>query len=100
MSQSLQAIGTRVVIRAEAFEEYAGKLILPDFGNTAKPDKGVVVSAGEGRYDGAGNLRPLSVAPGDRVIFSKYAGNEIKWQGETLYVVNEDSIYAKVPAPE
>jgi len=106
MSQTLTPLHDRVVIRrVEEADTVRGGIIIPDTAKE-KPQEGVVVAAGTGRYE-KGQIIPLAVKAGDRVLFGKYAGSEIKIDGEELLILKEDEIFgilggaAKVaPKPE
>ena len=80
-----------LVRRIEEAETTRGGIILPDTAKE-KPQEGVVVAVGTGRYE-KGQLVPLAVKEGDRVLFGKYAGSEIKIEGEELLILKEDEIF-------
>ncbi len=63
-----------------------------------KPIRGEVIAAGNGKLLDSGELRPLDVKPGDRVLFGKYAGTEVKVDGQDLLVMREDDIMAVIEA--
>jgi chaperonin GroES len=92
MSQKLTPLHDRILVRrvAEA-ETVRGGIIIPDTAKE-KPQEGVVVAVGTGRYD-KGQTIPLAVKEGDRVLFGKYAGSEIKIDGEELLILKEDEIF-------
>jgi chaperonin GroES len=82
----------RVVVRRLAAEERtAGGIIIPDTAKE-KPVEGEVLAVGPGARDEAGRLAPLDVAPGDRVLFAKYGGTEVKIQGEEVVILRETDI--------
>ncbi|SNZ07106.1 chaperonin GroES [Persephonella hydrogeniphila] len=85
----------RVVIKpAEEVEEKTPSgIIIPDTAKE-KPSEGEVIAVGEGRLLENGEVKPLKVKVGDRVIYSKYAGNEFVVDGEELIVLREDDILA------
>src|SRR5215469_9440141 len=91
MSQKLTPLHDRILVRrvAEA-ETVRGGIIIPDTAKE-KPQEGVVVAVGTGRYE-KGQTIPLAVKEGDRVLFGKYAGSEIKIQGEELLILREEEI--------
>lgn len=92
----LQPLGDRVVIEREQSEEKtAGGIVLPDTAQN-KPARGTVVSVGEGRMLESGKRSELQVKPGDRVIFSSYAGDEFKIEGRELLLMREEDILATV----
>ena len=92
----LKPLYDRVVVKKiELEQKTAGGIILPD---TAKEESqiGEVMAVGEGRLLENGEIRPLKVKEGDKVLFSKYAGNEVKIDGEELLVIREEDILAIV----
>jgi len=92
----LKPLYDRVVVKkVEIEQKTAGGIILPD---TAKEESqiGEVVAVGEGRLLEDGKVVPLKVKEGDKVLFSKYAGNEVKIDGEELLVIREEDILAIV----
>jgi chaperonin GroES len=89
----IKPLGDRVVIEAVAKEEKtASGIVLPDTAKE-KPQEGKVVAVGPGAYKD-GERIPLDVNEGDRVIFSKYAGTEIKFEGRELLIMRESDILA------
>jgi len=66
-------------------------LFLPEAAKE-KPSEGTILAVGQGRLNGDGKITPLAVKPGDRVIFEKYAGTEIKVDGEERIILREDDI--------
>ena len=82
-----------LVLRVKAEEKTAGGLIIPDTAKE-KPQKGEVVAVGAGGVGDDGKRIPLEVKPGDRVLFSKYSGNEIKIDGVEHLFMKEDDILA------
>jgi chaperonin GroES len=92
MSQALTPLHDRVVVRrVEEADTVRGGIIIPDTAKE-KPQEGVVVAVGTGRYE-KGQTVPLAVKAGDRVLFGKYAGSEIKIDGEELLILKEDEIF-------
>ncbi|NPA13540.1 MAG: co-chaperone GroES [Aquificae bacterium] len=85
----------RVVVKPveEAEERTPSGIIIPDTAKE-KPSEGEVIAVGEGRLLENGELKPLKVKVGDKVIYSKYAGNEFVVDGEDLIVLREDDILA------
>src|SRR5262245_31460233 len=94
---NLQPLGDRVVVeREEAQEKTAGGIVLPDTAKD-KPQRGKVVAVGEGRVTKDGKRRPLQVKVGDRVLFTSYAGEEFKVDGDKkVLLMREDDILAVV----
>jgi chaperonin GroES len=96
MSMSLKPLGNRVVVEPEEQEEItAGGIVLPETAKE-KPQKGNVISVGPGERDEDGKRIPMDVAPGDKVLFAKYAGTEIKVEGQKLLILKESDLLAIV----
>jgi len=84
----------RVLVRRVAEEEKTkGGIIIPDTAKE-KPAEGEVIAVGNGKVDDKGKVRPVSVKKGDRILFGKYSGNEIKIDGEEHLILREDDILA------
>ncbi len=93
-SSSLIPLGDRVVVeREESEQRTSGGILLPDSAKD-KPARGVVVSVGEGRLTDKGVRHPLQVKPGDRVVFTSYAGEPFKVGDDELLLMREDDILA------
>ena len=84
-----------VVRRIEAEEKTSGGIIIPDTAKE-KPQEGEVVAVGPGARDDAGRLVELSVKAGDRVLFGKWSGTEVKIDGEDLLIMKESDILGVV----
>ena len=80
-----------VVKRIDAEEKTAGGIIIPDTAKE-KPQEGEVIAAGPGARDESGKLVPLDVKAGDRVLFGKWSGTEVKIDGEDLLIMKESDI--------
>jgi len=80
-----------VVKRIEAKEQVQGGIIIPDTAKE-KPQEGEVVAVGQGKRLDSGKVVALDVKPGDRILFGKYSGNEIKIDGEELVIMREDEV--------
>jgi chaperonin GroES len=80
-----------VVRRIDAEEKTAGGIIIPDTAKE-KPQQGEVIAVGPGARDESGKLQPLDVQPGDRVLFGKWSGTEVKVDGEDLLIMKESDI--------
>ena len=80
-----------VVRRVESEEKTAGGIIIPDTAKE-KPQEGEVVAVGTGARDEAGKLVPLDVKAGDRVLFGKWSGTEVKLNGQDLLIMKESDI--------
>ena len=90
----IRPIGDKVVVKAEIEEgKTSGGIILPDTAKQ-KPQMGAVVAVGTGRQLDDGKRAPVSVKVGDRVVYSKYGGNEVTVEGEDYLILDTDSIYA------
>lgn len=70
----------------------AGGIIIPDTASKEKPQEGVVVAVGKGKVTADGTVLAMDVKEGDRVLFGKYAGNEIKVEGKSYLMMREDDI--------
>ncbi|HEY1331970.1 MAG TPA: co-chaperone GroES [Actinomycetota bacterium] len=94
---SLKPLEDRVVVRAiEEEETTASGLVIPDTAKE-KPTEGEVIAVGPGKFDDAGKARiPMEVKAGDRVIFSKYGGTEVKVAGEEYMILQSRDIYAVI----
>ena len=84
-----------VVRRIEGEEKTKGGIIIPDTAKE-KPQEGEVLSIGPGRVDDNGNRVPLDVAVGDKVIYSKYGGTEVKYAGEDYLILSARDVLAVV----
>ena len=80
-----------VVRRVDSEEKTAGGIIIPDTAKE-KPSEGEVVAVGPGARDEAGKLVPLDVKAGDRVLFGKWSGTEVKLNGEDLLIMKESDL--------
>jgi chaperonin GroES len=91
---NLRPLHDRVIVRRmEEETTSAGGIVIPD--NAAeKPSRGEILAAGNGKITDSGEVRPLAVKVGDKVLFGKYAGTEVKVDGEELLVMREDDIVA------
>ena len=90
----LKPLGDKVVVQVvEAEGKTASGIYLPDSAQK-KPQEGKVVAVGTGRVLDDGSRNKLSVKTGDRVLFSKYGGNEVTLDGEEYTILDEDQIYA------
>ncbi len=86
-----------LVRRIEADERTKGGIIIPDTAKE-KPQEGEIVAAGPGARDESGKLVPLDVRVGDRVLFGKWSGTEVKIDGEDLIIMKESDILGVVEA--
>jgi chaperonin GroES len=89
---SIRPLHDRVLIkRVEEEQKTKGGIIIPDTAKE-KPAEGKVVAVGTGRVQEDGKVRALDVKKGDRVLFGKYSGTEVKVEGEELIIMREDDI--------
>lgn len=79
----------------EAEEKTASGIVLPDTAKE-KPQQGKIVAVGPGKHSEEGKLIPMSVKAGDTVLFAKYAGTEVKYEGEELLILRESDLLAIV----
>jgi chaperonin GroES len=95
MAVQLTPLHDRVIVkRIEEKESVKGGIIIPDSAKE-KQTEGEIIAVGPGRRE-KGELHPLDVKVGDRIIFGKYAGNEIKIEDEEYLILKEDDILAKL----
>jgi chaperonin GroES len=88
----VQPLRDRVLVkRIEEDQKTKGGIIIPDTAKE-KPQMGEVIAAGSGKKTEEGKIIPLDVKKGDKVLFSKYSGNEIKLEGEELLIMKEEDI--------
>ncbi|HEX8640375.1 MAG TPA: co-chaperone GroES [Allosphingosinicella sp.] len=80
-----------LVRRVEAEEKTAGGIIIPDTAKE-KPQEGEVLAVGAGTRDETGKLQPLDVKEGDRILFGKWSGTEVRLDGEDLLIMKESDI--------
>ncbi|QDV05436.1 10 kDa chaperonin [Planctomycetes bacterium Poly30] len=93
---AIRPLGDRVLIqRVEAEEKTAGGILLPESAKE-KPKEGLIVAMGEGKTLENGERSTFTVAKGDRVLFTSYAGTEVKYDGEDYLIMREDDILAIV----
>lgn len=92
----IRPLHDRVLVRREEEEtKSAGGIVLP--GSAAeKPSRGEVIAAGNGKIQDNGEVRPLDVKVGDKVIFGQYSGNTVKVEGEELLIMSEAEILAVI----
>ena len=96
MSVSIKPLEDRIVIKSlEAEQTTASGLVIPDTAKE-KPQEGEVLAVGPGRIDDKGNRVPVDVQVGDRVIYSKYGGTEIKHRGQEYLILSARDVLAVV----
>ena len=93
MATNIKPLHDRVIIRRieDNVNQTAGGLFIPDTAKE-KPQEGEVIAAGEGKYKEDGTRQQLDVKAGDRVLFGKYSGSEIKLDGQEFIIMREDEI--------
>ena len=93
MATTIKPLHDRVIVRRieESSDKTAGGLFIPDTAKE-KPQEGEVIAVGEGKYKEDGTRQTLDVEAGDRVLFGKYSGSEIKIDNEELLMMREDEI--------
>ena len=92
MTINIQPLQDRVIVkRIDEGEQVRGGIIIPDTAKE-KPQEGEVIAVGEGKYRDDGSRQALDVKAGDRVLFGKYSGSEVKIEGEELLIIREDEI--------
>ena len=93
MATNIKPLHDRVIIRRieDSADKTAGGLFIPDTAKE-KPQEGEVIAAGDGKYKEDGTRQTLDVKKGDRVLFGKYSGSEIKLDGEEFIIMREDEI--------
>jgi len=92
MTTKFRPLHDRVLVRrVEEEEKTAGGLIIPDSAKE-KPQEGVVIAVGEGARKDSGELIPMAVGAGDRILFGKWSGTEVKLDGEDLVIMKESDI--------
>ena len=95
-SVNIKPLEDKILVQAnEAETTTASGLVIPDTAKE-KPQEGTVVAVGPGRIDDNGNRVPLDVAVGDKVIYSKYGGTEVKFGGEDFLVLSARDVLAVV----
>ena len=94
---NIRPLQDRIIVeRVEEESKTAGGIIIPDTVSKEKPQEGKVVAAGKGKVTPEGKVLPLDVKEGDTVLFGKYAGSEIKVDGNEYLIMREDDILGVV----
>jgi chaperonin GroES len=92
MATKLIPLHDRIVVRrVEEAETTRGGIIIPDSAKD-KPQEGEVIAVGKGKISEEGKVRPLDLKEGDRILFGKYSGTEIKIDGEDFLIMKEDEV--------
>jgi chaperonin GroES len=90
----IRPLGDRILVkREEAAETVSGGIIIPDSAKE-KPQEGKVVAVGKGRIDENGKHTAMEIKKGDRILMGKYAGTEVKVDGQELIIMREDDVLA------
>ena len=91
---ALKPLGDRVIVKADEAESQTASGLSLASEAKEKPQTGVVVAVGEGKLDKEGNKIPVPVQVGDKVIYGKYGGTEVTYEGEDVLILRADDIYA------
>ncbi len=92
MANKFTPLHDRILVRrVEEADTTRGGIIIPDSAKD-KPQEGEVISAGKGKINEEGKIRPLDVKEGDRILFGKYSGTEIKIDGEDFIIMREEEV--------
>src|SRR5512140_1738765 len=92
MATKLTPLHDRILVRRiEEGESVRGGIIIPDSAKE-KPQEGEVIAVGKGKVNEEGKVRPLDVKAGDRILFGKYSGTEIKLDGEEFIIMREEEV--------
>ena len=96
MSVSIKPLEDKVVVKAsDAEQTTASGIVIPDTAKE-KPQEGEIIAVGPGRFDDNGNRVPVDVKVGDKVLYSKYGGTEVKYAGEELLILSVRDLLAVV----
>ena len=96
MAVTVRPLHDRLIVeRVEDAEQMVGGIIIPDTAKE-KPQQGKVLAVGRGRVKDDGSVTPLDVKAGDRVLFGKYAGQEITLEGTEYFIMREDDVLAVI----
>ena len=90
---NLKPLGDRVIVKADEAEETTASGLFIASEAQEKPQSGVVLAVGAGKPDQDGNLVPVPVKVGDKVVYGKFGGQEIKVDGEDLLILRADDLY-------
>ncbi len=91
---NLKPLGDRVILRQDEAETTTASGLYLATDSKEKPQTGTVLAVGEGKHDKDGNLVPVPVKVGDRVIYGKYGGTEVTIDGEDVLILRADDLYA------
>ena len=91
---ALKPLGDRVIVKADEAEDQTASGLYLARESKEKPQTGIVLAVGEGKLDKDGNNIPVPVKVGDKVIYGKYGGTEVTYEGEEVLILRADDIYA------
>lgn len=91
---TLKPLGDRVIVKADEVEDKTASGLYLSRETKEKPQTGIVLAVGEGRRDNKGDLMPMPVKAGDKVLYGKYGGTEVTVDGEEVLILRADDIYA------
>lgn len=92
----LKPLFDRIIVKREIIDERTpGGLIIPELAKE-KPMLGIVVAVGPGKFLDNGTVRPMTIKVGDKVLFGKYAGSEVKFEGEELLLLIESDVFSSL----
>jgi chaperonin GroES len=95
-NSKIRPLQDRIIVkRSDAEEKTAGGLYIPD-ASKDKPQQGVVIAKGKGKVREDGTIQPLDLNTGDKILFGKYAGTEVKIDGEEYLIMREDDVLGVV----
>lgn len=95
--KNIKPLGDRVLVKPIQEEQKTKSgIIIPETVGEEKPDQGEIIAVGEGKRSDSGDIIPLSVKVGDKVIFSKYSPDEIKIDDEEYFIISESNILAVI----
>lgn len=89
--KNIKPLGNRLLVKRSKANATKGGILLPDSAQE-KPKEGVVIAVGPGKVDDQGHKEPMQVKVGDLVLFSSYAGTEVKGQDDELLILSEDDV--------
>lgn len=89
--KKIKPLGNRILIQRSKAQTTKGGILLPDSAQE-KPKEGTVIAVGPGKLDDKGTLQPVQLKVGDKILFSSYAGTEVKGDDEELLILSEDDV--------
>lgn len=92
----LHPLGDRIAVSILTEKKTASGIIIPDTASKERPEQGIVVAAGPGRFADDGKRIPMQVKVGDTVVFSKYGPDEVKIDGSSYYILREEQVLAVI----